>query len=294
MVGVSLARRPVYRYQLLKVLRELDERAVGDKRETSKTDSLKSINEWERTKYAELLKIVDKQCKEIAFLKQKVSKTVDEKNAFKMEIKERDQELQEANTKCCTLSKALSQTKMDMENSLKENKSLQKKLSGIDHLKEKVKSVSDEKAEALKKCNQLEQTQVKNQMLIRYFQEFIARVFQGHRDRDAKEFMHHDFLRRHVILQKEYGKKVNDLSKKELLLKEKDENITKLANAEKAMKMKELANKSIENRRKIKMQAVKIKVLTTQLNVCEAAVAAYKNELEKMKHRLKTKLTESE
>ncbi|GFS52326.1 hypothetical protein TNIN_375681 [Trichonephila inaurata madagascariensis] len=107
--------------------------------------------------------------------------------------------------------------------------------------------------------------------------------FRGHRDRDANELMYHDFLRRHDVLQKEYEKKVNDLSKKELLLKEKDENLQKLANAEKGMKLKELTNKSIENKRKIKMQAVKIKVLTTQLNMCEARVAAYENELEKTK-----------
>ncbi|GFU55186.1 hypothetical protein TNCV_426881 [Trichonephila clavipes] len=275
------------------VLNELDQRAVGDKPEASKTDSLKSTKEWEQTKYAELLKIIDKQCKEIAFLKQKVSKTVDERNSLNMKIKERNQELQEANTKCYNLSKALSHTKMDLQNSLKGNTSLQKKLNGIDRLKEKVRTVSDEKAKALKKCNRLEQTQVKNQKLIKNLQEFIVRFFRGHQDRDANELMYHDFLRRHVVLQKEYEKKVNDLSKKELLLREKDENLTKLANAETGMKLKELTNKSIENKRKIKMQAVKIKVLTTQLNMCEAAVAAYKNELEKMKQRLKTKLIES-
>ncbi|GFS52328.1 hypothetical protein TNIN_375691 [Trichonephila inaurata madagascariensis] len=275
------------------ILYELDQGALGGKPETSKTDSLKNTKECEQTKYAELLKIIDKQCKEIAFLKQKVSKTVDERNALNMKIKERDQELQEANTKCCNLSKALSHTKMDLENSLKENKSLQKKLNGIDRWKERVRTVSDEKEKALKKCNRLEQTQVKNQMLIKNLQQFIVPFSRGNQDREANELMYHDFLRKHVVLQKEYEKKVNDLSKKELLLKEKDEKLTKFANAEKGMKLKELTNKSIENKRKIKMQAVKIKVLTTQLNMCEAAVAAYKSELEKMKQRLKTKLTES-
>ncbi|GFS87799.1 uncharacterized protein NPIL_595421 [Nephila pilipes] len=272
----------------IQFLQELDERAATN---TPKVDSLDNAEDSNHKKNIHLLKIIGKKCEEITFLNKKVNKTVAEKNALSTALKTKDQELQDANKNYRIQNKELNQIKVDLGNSLKEIKLLQNKLREMDRLKEKQNMTNNEKAEILNKCSQLEQGRVTDQIRIQKLQEFIVRHFKRLGDTIVKDSAYHDLVRRHVILQKEYDKKIKDLGEKQFQLKEKDERIAKLINMGEALQLKEHMNKLIESKRKIKMQATSIKVLTAQLNICESAVASYKNELNETKQKLKTKLS---
>ncbi|KAF8793705.1 hypothetical protein HNY73_001751 [Argiope bruennichi] len=276
----------------VKILQDLDDRGPISNKTTKMEDNVSpkiKSNTPDRNN-GDLLKTASKKIKETDFLELKTNKIRPEFEFDKfrlilhMKLTEKHEELRKIKEENSSQFQDLLQTKRSLDNLQTEMKVLKQKLKGMDYWKNLAKNANIQKRESESKIQNLERSLAKEKQIVHALQEYIIKHI--YREQNSTRSENYEFLKNHSRMQKLLRNKVNELSEKELQLKEKDVMLKTLKNSKTRAPNKDHLNTSIEIRERIKEKEKEIRTLIAQINMCESAIAGYKNEIKSLEQIL--------